>query len=218
MTITLYTHKAGPNGWKVAILLEELGLKYESIYLNFQEGEQKKPEFTKHNPNGRIPCIVDHDNNDFTLWESAAIMKYIVERYDKEKKFHFAQGSNEYYEVEQWIAFQISGQGPYFGQAAWFGNFHPEKVPSAVTRYQKEVERVVSVLDGVLANKKYLVGEKATIADFSFIPWDNAIPWILTGAPEEIDIKKYKNFERWHKELNDRAAVKKVNDIKSKLG
>jgi glutathione S-transferase len=66
-------------------------------------------------------------------------MKYIVDRYDKDKKFHFAQGSSEYYEVEQWIAFQISGQGPYFGQAAWFGNFHPEKIPSAVTRYQKEV-------------------------------------------------------------------------------
>ncbi|KAF8586958.1 thioredoxin-like protein [Ramaria rubella] len=179
MTITLYSHASGPNGWKVVAILEELGLKYETKYLDFKKQEQKGPEYTKYNPNGRIPAIIDHDNNDFVLWESSAIISYLVDRYDKDRKISYAYGTPEYYQVQQWLAFQISGQGPYFGQAAWFQHLHPEKVPSAIERYQKEVDRVLSVLDSVLAKQPYLVGDHATVADISFIPWNNAVGFLV---------------------------------------
>jgi len=218
--ITLYSHKAGPNGWKVAIVLEELGLKYETKYLDFQAGEQKAPEHTKFNPNGRIPTIIDHDNNDFVLWESNSIIKYLVDRYDKDNKIHFAFGSREYYETDQFMNFQASGQGPYFGQAAWFGSFHSEKIPSAVERYQKEIIRVLTVLDGVLADKKYLVGEKPSIADFVFIPWNKMLGWLLSyGDNKEFDeqVKKLTNFQRWFDDITARESVKKVYAVKESV-
>jgi len=213
MTITLYSHKAGPNGWKVAIVLEELGLKYDTKFLDFQSAEQKGPEHTKFNPNGRIPTIIDHDNNDFVLWESNAIIKYLVDRYDKDKKIHFAHSTAEDYETDQWMCFQVSGQGPYFGQAAWFGSFHPEKIPSAVERYQKEIVRVLTVLDDVLAKKKYLVGGKPSIADFVFIPWNKMLSWLLSYGDNngfEEEVKKLSNFQRWNDDITSRESVKKV--------
>jgi len=217
MTITLFSHKAGPNGWKVAIVMEELGIKYETKYLDFQSGEHKAPEHTKHNPNGRIPTIIDHDNNDFTLWESNAIIKYLVDRYDKENKIHFPHSTKEDYETDQWMNFQVSGQGPYFGQAVWFGAFHPEKLPSAIDRYQKEAIRVLTVLDGVLANKKYLVGDKPTIADFAWVPWNKMLGWFLSmgeGSTYNEEVKKLTNFNRWNDEITSRESVKKVYAIK----
>jgi len=213
----MYSHKAGPNGWKVAIVMEELGLKYETKYLDFQSGEQKGAEHTKHNPNGRIPTIIDHDNNDFTLWESNAIVKYLVDRYDKDNKIHFAHGTAEDYLTDQWMNFQVSGQGPYFGQAAWFGSFHPEKIPSAIERYQKEIIRVLTVLDGVLAEKKYLVGDKPTIADFVFVPWNKMTGWLLSyGDSKEFEqqIGKLSNYQRWTDDITARESVKKVYAIK----
>ncbi|KAF8586956.1 glutathione S-transferase [Ramaria rubella] len=209
MTITLYSHKGGPNGWKVVSVLEELGIKYETKFLDFQKKEQKDPEYTKYNPNGRIPAIVDHDNNDFVLWESSAIISYLVDRYDKDRKISYDYGTPEFYQVQQWLAFQISGQGPYFGQAFWFKHTHPEKVPSAIERYQKEVDRVLSVLDSVLAKQPYLVGDHATIADLSFISWNNAIPALL-GDNKDLDASKYTNFQRWHDDISSRPAVKKT--------
>ncbi|KAI8996237.1 thioredoxin-like protein [Trametes punicea] len=107
---TLYNHKIGPNGWKVAIVLEELGLDYESIYLDFRKGEHKAPEHTKYNPNGRIPTLIDHKNNDFVIWESDAIMFYLVEKYDTEGKIS-VKGFEEKMLLLQWLFFQASGQG-----------------------------------------------------------------------------------------------------------
>jgi len=212
--ITLYGHGSGPNPWKVAMVLEELGLEYEIKFLDFNKGEHKAPEFTKYNPNGRVPCIIDHANNDFVLWESIAIIEYVADRYDKDNKISFSPGSSEAYLVKQWLAFQASGQGPYFGQAAWFSFFHAEKIPSAVERYQKEVERVIGVLDGVLANQKYLVGDKATIADMSFVPW-NAGADFLVGS-SDIDLKKYTHYQKWHADITSRPAIKKVLEEKAK--
>lgn len=83
---TLYTHNGGPNGWKVAIVLEELGLSYDSIYLDFNSGEHKEEKHTKYNPNGRIPTLIDHQNNDLVIWESNAILLYLVGKYDKDHK------------------------------------------------------------------------------------------------------------------------------------
>jgi len=214
--ITLYSHKKAPNGWKVAIVLEELGLKYETKFLEFGADEPgvKGPEHLKLNPNGRIPTIIDHDNNDFTLWESATIVRYLVDRYDKDHKLSFPAGSAESYLVDQWMTFQVSGQGPYFGQALWFKHRHPEKLPSAVDRYQKEIIRVVSVLDGVLAKQKYLVGDKMSIADISFYVWDYYLffnpPDLLADSPYKEELMKYKNFLRWHEEVGQMETVKKL--------
>lgn len=105
----------GPNPWKVVILLEELGLPFETTYKDMHT--VKQPEYEKINPNGRVPAIEDL-NTGITLWESAAIMEYLVDTYDKEKKFTYTTFPEKWH-VKQWLAFQISGQGPYFGQAAW---------------------------------------------------------------------------------------------------
>ncbi|KDQ51749.1 hypothetical protein JAAARDRAFT_40773 [Jaapia argillacea MUCL 33604] len=204
---TLYSHKSGPNGWKVAAFLEELGLSYETIFLDFQKGEQKAPEHTKFNPNGRIPTLIDHKNGDFVIWESNAILTYLAETYDKEGKFSFSSGLEKYQQL-QWLFFQASGQGPYFGQGFWFKLFHSEKIPSAVERYQNEAKRVISVLEGVLSKSEWLVGDKYTIADLSFITWHvGAVNALL----ENYDIsKEAPHVDAWAKKIQARPAVAKV--------
>ncbi|KAG0141520.1 hypothetical protein CROQUDRAFT_663736 [Cronartium quercuum f. sp. fusiforme G11] len=206
---TLYSHKGGPNGWKVALLLEELGLTYETIYFDFQKGEHKSPEHTKLNPNGRIPTIVDHKNSDFTLWESNAILEYLVYTYDKEGKFTVTKPEEKYLQL-QWLFFQASGQGPYFGQAVWFKNYHSEKIPSAIERYENEIKRVFGVLDSVLSKQEWLVGGKYTIADLSFVTWHNFGAYkVLEG----FDVaKQYPALDKWFKKITERPAIKKVLD------
>ncbi|KAH8156115.1 hypothetical protein CIB48_g12131, partial [Xylaria polymorpha] len=131
--------KAGPNPPKVIMVFEELGLPYEVQELQF--ADVKKPEYTAVNPNGRMPAIHD-PNTELTLWESGAIVEYLVETYDKDNKISFPRGSNESYLTKQWLFFQTTGQGPYYGQAVWFTRYHPEKLQSAIDRYVKEIYRV----------------------------------------------------------------------------
>ncbi|EGF99221.1 uncharacterized protein MELLADRAFT_40377 [Melampsora larici-populina 98AG31] len=199
--------------WQVAFLLEELGLSYETIYFDFKKGEQKSEEHTKLNPNGRIPTIIDHKNSDFTLWESNAILEYLAYTYDKEGKFTVSKPEEKYKQL-QWLFFQSSGQGAYFGQAAWFKSFHAEKIPSAIERYQNEVKRVSGVLNNVLSKQEWLVGEKLTIADLSFIPWHYGAIKIL----DETDFsKEYPALDKWFKKMTARPAIKKVWDERNAL-
>ncbi|KAI0702241.1 glutathione S-transferase C-terminal-like protein [Earliella scabrosa] len=216
---TLFTHFGGPNGWKVAFVLEELGLTYESVYLDFGKGEQKAPEHTKYNPNGRIPTLIDHHNGDFVIWESNAIILYLVDKYDTEKKLTVTDEKDKYTLI-QWLFFQASGQGPYFGQAVWFMRYHPEKVPTAVERYQKETIRVISVLDGVLAKSPsgWLVGGKPTVADLSFVPWNRGALNFSLKDLEGVDIEKqYPAFYAWHQKLVEREHVKKLIEVQANL-
>ncbi|KAI0829863.1 glutathione S-transferase C-terminal-like protein [Trametes gibbosa] len=206
---TLYTHNGGPNGWKVAFVLEELGLTYESKYLDFSKGEQKAEEHTSLNPNGRIPTLVDHTNGDFTIWESNAILIYLVDRYDKEKKISVTEEGDKY-KLYQWLFFQASGQGPYFGQAFWFLKYHQEKIPSAIERYQKEAQRVFTVLEGVLSKDGWLVGGKPTIADISFITWNRAAFFVIFQGTEVNPEKDFPAVWKWHKAMEARPAVAKV--------
>ena len=118
----------------------------------------KKPAFEKLNPNGRVPAIED-PNTGVVIAESGAIVEYLQETYDKENTLNYTSVP-EKYQVKQWLHFQMSGQGPYFGQAAWFCKFHPEQLKSAQDRYLNEIKRVVSVLDRHLEGKQYLVGDK----------------------------------------------------------
>lgn len=156
-----------------------------------------------------------HDpNTDLTLFESGAILEYLTEQYDTKHTISYTTFAEKYH-TKQWLHFQMSGQGPYFGQAAWFTHYHAEKLPSAVERYRNEVRRVTSVLDGVLATRDYLVGDKVTYADLAFVPWFALVPFIFSG--EEIDLgKEYPNYGRWLKSLLDRPAVKKAFADKEK--
>ncbi|EJT97675.1 glutathione S-transferase C-terminal-like protein [Dacryopinax primogenitus] len=203
---TLYTHVGGPNGWKVAYLLAELRLTYESVFFDFAKKDQKSPEFLKLNPNGRIPAIIDHGNNDFVLWESNAILLYIVEKYDKEHKFSAVTDADKAYQ-NQWLFFQASGQGPYFGQFFWFQFYHQEKVPSAVERYKGETERVLGVLESVLSKQEWLVAGKMTISDISFISWNNGAFKAILGDDYPI-AEKYPAVYKWHNAMTERPAIK----------
>lgn len=190
-----------PNPYKVALLLEELGLPYETK--DIPRDQIKGPEFTAVNPNGRLPALHD-PNTDITLWESGAIMQYLISKYDKEHKVSFPADSNESHLVSQWLHFQMSGQGPYYGQAMWFLRFHPEKLPSAVERYQNEARRVTGVLDKSLEGKKYLVGNKCTYADLAFIPWQDLVYKI---CPEFDLQKEAPNVAAWMERMRSRPAI-----------
>jgi len=202
---TLYSHAGGPNGWKVTYLLNELGLDYETKYLNAKEGEHKAPAYLKLNPNGRLPALVDHKNNDYTVWESAAILIYLVDKYDTEKKYNVTNDEDKYH-LYQWLFFQMSGQGPYYGQGFWFGFHHPEKIPSAQIRYQNEAKRVLGVLESVLSTQEWLVGGKVTIADIAFVPWNNVLN-VLLGAGFDFE-KEFPATYKWHTKLIEIPGVK----------
>lgn len=190
-------------------MLEELGLTYESVYLDFQKGEHKAPEHTQYNPNGRIPSLIDHKNNNFAIWESCAIIKYLVDKYDTGNVISAVTLEDKATEL-QWLFFQASGQGPYYGQAAWFVLFHPEKIPSAQERYKKEIIRVLGVLESVLSKQTWLLGDKLTISDLSFIPWnDFAFRALL---PEGTDVPaQFPAVDKWHKTMALRPSVTKIH-------
>ncbi|CCL99910.1 uncharacterized protein FIBRA_01935 [Fibroporia radiculosa] len=203
---TLYSHTGGPNGWKVVFVLKELGLEYETIYLDLVKGEQKAPGFTKYNPNGRIPALIDHGNNDFVVWESCAILVYLVEKYDPTHKISPVDAGEKITQL-QWLFFQASGQGPYFGQVVTFQLFHSEKIPSAIERYQKEVIRVLGVLESVLSKQEWLVGGKYTIADLSFIPWNTRVESLVESYEGFNFEKDFPAVYKWHNAILSRKAV-----------
>lgn len=199
----------GPNPWKVTMLLHELGLgdSYNLVLLNQPKGEVKSEKHTKHNPNGRVPTLIDHSNNDFTVWESGAILEYIVEKYDTQRKVSFEK-LEEKILAQQYLFFQTSGQGPYFGQAVWFAKYHGERIPSAVTRYVNEIHRVLSVLETILTGKTWLVAEKFSYADLAFAVWFPAVDWITPEAPELQGWReKYPNVAKWLQAIRERPGV-----------
>ncbi len=207
--------RAGLNPGKVLVVLEVLGLPYESIYVPL--ANVKNPEYTAINPNGRLPAIYD-PNTDITLWESGAIVEYLTETYDKENLLSFPAGTKEYYLAKQWIFFQTSGQGPYYGQAYWFMMFHNEKLPSAIARYIGEVNRVTGVLEGHLerqekeygasANGPWLVGNKFSYADVMFVPYQTVAALLFQENGYNPD--KYPHVKEWISKISSMEKVKNV--------
>lgn len=195
--IELYT-AATPNGHKVSIMLEECGLPYQFHHLNLGEKDQKKPEYLKLNPNGRIPTIVDHDNDDFVVFESGAILIYLA---DKAAKF-LPEEAKSRSEVLQWLMFQMAGIGPMQGQANVFYRYAPEKIPYATQRYQKETRRLYEVLEKQLEGREYLVGP-VSIADFATYPWVWAHEWA------GVDLKGLVNLSQWLETMTARPGVKR---------
>lgn len=205
----------GPNPLKVLIILEELDLPHEIQDIPFTD--VKKPEYTAINPNGRVPSIQD-PNTNITLWESGAIIEYLVEKYDTKHKISFPTGSDDSYLAKQWLIFQVSGQGPYFGQAAWFTKFHSEKLPSALDRYVNEANRVTGVLESWLSKQKdsgsggadgpWLVGGKCSHADLAFITWHKVMQMML--PKENFDEDKFPHVKEWIAKMCERKSVKTV--------
>ena len=205
-----------PNGHKASIILEELKAAYGKDYvwqgINISENVQKEPWFTKYSPNGRIPAIVDHDRNDFSVFEGAAILAYLTRHYDPEHKFSFTD-PDDLSRCEQWISWQHGGlvsptalfqseiadddQGPMQGQANHFYRLAKERIPYPTQRYVGETERLYGVLDHQLQDREYLVGPgkgKYSIADIANFGWVNIA--YFSG----VDLSKFPNLEKWWKE------------------
>ncbi|KAI0178753.1 glutathione S-transferase [Hypoxylon sp. FL1284] len=210
--IRVWITAPGPNSWKVVVVLEELGVPYELKVIDF--ADVKKKPFTDLNPNGRVPAIED-PNTDLVLWESGAIIQYIVEQYDVKRTLTY-DTLKEKNQLNQWLQFQMSGQGPYFGVAAWFNVLHQEKVPSAIERYNDQLKRVLGVLDGRLKGKQWLVGTKMTYADLSFMPWNDRIDSAILCAPEE-KFAGYPNVQAWHERMVALPSWKRIMDVRTGL-
>ncbi|KAH3662525.1 hypothetical protein OGAPHI_005777 [Ogataea philodendri] len=155
---TLVSHRSAPNGFKIAIILSELELNYSTILLDFNKGEQRTPEFLAINPNGRVPALIDHTNQDqqVSIWESGAIILYLVEKKLKEEGSCSIWSDNliEQSHILSWLFFQTSGHSPMIGQALHFKYFHSTNVASAIDRYSDEVRRVYGVLEMALAERR----------------------------------------------------------------
>ncbi len=195
--IDLYT-AATPNGHKVSIALEELGLPYSVHALSFDKKEQKAPAFLKINPNGRIPAIVDRDNDDFAVFESGAILIYLAELSGQ----LLPQDRKGRSRVLQWLMFQMGGIGPMQGQANVFFRYFPEKLQGAIDRYQHETRRLYEVLDQRLGEAEYLAGDYS-IADIASFPWVRIHDW------SGVSVEGLEHLQRWIAALEARPAVQR---------
>ena len=198
MAITLYT-AATPNGWKISIALEEMGLPYEVKVIDFAHKEQKAEWYLKLNPNGRIPTLVD---DDFAVFESGAILIYLAEKTGKFLPKEVRGRSR----VIQWLMFQKAGIGPMMGQANVFFRYFPEKLHSVIGRYQREVTRLFHVLDTQLAKFEYIAGDYS-IADIALWPWVSGYDY------SGVAVDEFSHLQRWLKIVGDRPAVQAGRDV-----
>jgi GST-like protein len=195
--IELYTSPT-PNGWKASIMLEEIGLKYDLKAIDIGSGEQKHPDYLAINPNGRIPAIVDRDNDNFAVFESGAILVYLAEKTGQLLPTD-AKGRSL---VMQWLMFQMGGVGPMMGQANVFFRYFPEKIPAAIDRYQNESKRLLTVLDERLKDNEFLAGDYS-IADIANWSWAKIYEW------PGIDVSDLPHLLRWIDLIAARPAVQK---------
>ena len=200
--IELFT-AATPNGWKISIALEEMALPYTLRLLTLSKLEQKEEWFLKINPNGRIPAIVDHDNDDFAVFESGAILIYLAEKTGKFLPSEPKARSR----VLQWLMFQMGGVGPMMGQANVFFRYAPEKIPYAIDRYQREVRRLFEVMELQLANHEYIAGPDYSIADMALWSWIAGYGW------SGVQIEGLTQLNRWMDLIGTRPAAQRGRNI-----
>jgi GSH-dependent disulfide-bond oxidoreductase len=197
--IDLYTWTT-PNGRKVSILLEELGVPYAVHPINISKDEQFAPDFLKISPNNRIPAIVDQDTG-IALMESGAIMLYLADKYKK-----FQCEGPEYWRMMEWLMWQMGGIGPMLGQVHHFVKYNPGKSEYAETRYSTEAHRLYRVLNTRLEGRDYVAGEgrgQYTIADMAIWPWVSRFEW------QQINLNDYPNVRDWYVRIAERPAVQK---------
>jgi GST-like protein len=202
--IDLYTWTT-PNGRKASIMLEEVGIPYEAHAVDIGKDEQFKPEFLKISPNNRIPAIVDRDN-DFSLFESGAILLYLAEKAGK----LLPTDKLKRYRVIEWLMWQMGGIGPMLGQTHHFVKYNKGKAPYAEERYLKETHRLYSVLDKQLKDNEYVAGEYS-VADIATWPWISRYEW------QTVDLNQYPNVKRWYVAIAKRPAVQKGYDVPKKV-
>jgi GST-like protein len=199
--IDVYTWPT-PNGHKIHIALEELGLPYTVHAVDIGAGDQFKPEFLKISGNNRIPAIVDQEGpqgRPMALFESGAILIYLAEKTGK----LLAPKGNARYAAIQWLMFQMGGIGPMFGQSYHFRHFAPEQYPYAIERYLNESRRLYAVLDKRLAEAPYLAGAEYGIADIA------TFPWLTYWEKQGIQLADYPSVQRWYQAIEARPAVQR---------
>ena len=183
-----------PNGWKIAIMLEEIGYHYKVSKIDLTKDEQFNPDFLKISPFGKIPVITDHENNK-SIFESGAILMYLGEK------------SGKFYEekdrlvINQWLMAQMGTIGPMIGQHHQFHHYNPGKSEFGEERYFKIAKRIYGELDTRLKNSKFLAGDDYTIADIATWPWLARHEW------HDIGLKNFQNLSRWYQEISERKAV-----------
>ena len=196
--IELYTSPT-PNGYKISVALEELEIPYNVHVVNLQSGDQKKPEFLELNPNGRIPVIVDTDNDNLSIMESGAQLIYLAEKVGKLLPTEAKARSK----VMQWLMFQMGGIGPMMGQANVFYRYWPgEKIQPAIDRYQNEGRRLFEVMETRLKDNEYLADD-FSIADIANWCWVRIYKW------SGINIDGLDGLQRWMNTMEERPACKK---------
>jgi GSH-dependent disulfide-bond oxidoreductase len=192
--IDLYTFTT-PNGRKASIMLEEVGLDYNTHKIDITKGDQFTPEFIAINPNSKIPAIVDRDAG-ITVFESGAILMYLSE---KTRKL-LPTDTKSRFQVIEWLMFQMGGVGPMFGQLNHFKRYAPEQIPYAIERYTKETLRLYGVLDKQLENHEYICGEYS-IADVA------TYPWVAIYEMQGMTLDEHPNLKRWVETVGQRPAV-----------
>jgi len=194
-----------PNGWKIALMLEECALPYEIEWVDLSKNQQFEKPFLKISPNGRMPAIVDPDGPDgapISIFESGAVLQYLG---NKTGRFYPAD-RRQRADVEQWLFWQVGGLGPMAGQAAHFRNYKKYKIDYAVKRYTDEVIRLYGVMNGRLADRNFLAGDYS-IADMA--SW----PWIRGYKAYGIDLTEFEHLRAWFKRMGARPAVRRAADI-----
>jgi len=200
--IDLYTFNT-PNGYKVSIMLEELGLPYTVHSVNITKDEQFRPEFLKISPNNKIPAIVDSEGPGglpLAVFESGAILMYLAQ---KTKSPLLPADPRGFTTVMEWLFFQMASVGPMFGQMNHFGRFAPEKIPYGINRYTNEAKRILGVMDKQLGANAHLAGANYSIADIACYPWVRSAEIYLQS------LDTWPNVKRWADVLSVRPAVQK---------
>ncbi len=204
MTIDLYTW-ATPNGRKVSVMLEEVGLPYKEHAINISKGEQFQPDFLKISPNNRIPAIVDPDGPDgkpISVFESGAILMYLGRKFGK----FYPTDERKRVAVEEWLMWQMGGFGPMLGQAHHFLQFNKGKAPYAEERYGKEANRLYGVLDKQLEGRDFIAGDYS-MADIAAWPWASRWEW------QGVDPADFPNVKAWYVRVAGRPGVQKGYDV-----
>ncbi|MCD2181042.1 glutathione S-transferase N-terminal domain-containing protein [Rhizobium sp. GN54] len=194
-----------PNGYKITIMLEELGVPYEVKYINIGKGEQFAPDFLKIAPNNRMPAIIDPDGPGgapISVFESGAILQYLGRKYGR----FYPKDERARVQVEEWLFWQMGGLGPMAGQAHHFRQYAPEKIAYGIDRYTNEVNRLYGVMDRRLADHEYLAGDYS-IADMA------CIGWVRPYENQGQTLEDFPNLKRWFEAVLARPAVQRGIEV-----
>lgn len=199
-----------PNGWKISIMLEEVGLPYNIVPVNIGAGDQFEDEFLRISPNNKMPAMVDSDGPDgepISLFESGAILIYLAEKTGQ----FLPREPRERYRTLQWLMFQMGHVGPMLGQAHHFRGYASEKIPYAIDRYTNEAARLYGVMDRRLAETEYFVGDEYTIADVAIYPW------LISHEKQGQSMDDFPNLKRWFETVAARPAVRRGREVGQEL-